>query len=127
MWGRDFQKVYRSDFDLAPKSPLYRFVAVGSAKPVFVRVPIFGLAFLLFAAVACGAPPSQSASLLHLPKMHVQNCANQFTTSFSMPLLISAHLAFYSPASLAVCANEASTFTPDVQSPTTSSQHQPPN
>ena len=89
----------RFDFESASQSPP-NLIAL-----VFAAVPIFGLVFLLFAGVACGAPPSQSVSLLHLPKM--QDCENYATTSFSPPLLISAHLAFYSPASLAVCSNDA--------------------
>jgi hypothetical protein len=105
-------------------SPLYRFVSHDLAKPVFVRFLIFGLAFFLSAAVAYGAPRSQSVSLLHLPRMQSRNCANQITTSFSPPLLISAHLAFYSPASLALCPSDRSAFTPVVLSPINSSQHQ---
>jgi len=89
------------DFELASHS---------SPRPialVFAAVPIFSLVFLLSASVACGAPPSQSASLIHLAKLQVRDCENRATTSFLPPLLIPAHLAFYSPASLAVCTNDA--------------------
>jgi hypothetical protein len=99
-------------------------VSASSANAVLVRVPIYGLAFFLSAAVAYGAPPFQSASFLHLPKIQIHNCINHSATSFSSPLLISARLAFYSPASLAVGSNHASTFNPDVQSPINLSQQQ---
>ncbi len=89
----------RFDFESASHSSS-RFIAL-----VFAAVPIFGLVFLLTGNVACGAPPSQSASLLHLPK--VQDCENRSWTPFSPPLLIPAGLAFYSPASLAACASDA--------------------
>jgi hypothetical protein len=91
--------VLRFDFELAPHSSS-RLIAL-----VFVAVLILGLVFLLSADVAYGTPPSQSASLLHLSK--VQDCENYATTSFSPPLLIPAHLAFYSPASIAICTNDA--------------------
>jgi hypothetical protein len=116
--------VHRSDFDSAAKSSLYRRVSAGSAKAFLARAPIFSLAFFLSAAVVCGAPPSQSAFLLHLPKMRIQNCANRATTPFSSPLLITAHLAFYSPASLPVCSNDASAIKPVAQSPIESPQQQ---
>lgn len=92
----------RFDFELAPHSSP-RLIAL-----VFTALPVFGLVFLLFAGVACAAPPWQNQSLLRLPKM--QGCENYATRSFSPPLLIPAHLAFYSPASLAVCSNESSSL-----------------
>jgi hypothetical protein len=116
--------VLRSDFESAPKSPWYRFVSHGSAKPVFVRFLIFGLAFFLPAAVAYGAPQSQNTSLLHLPRVQIQKCVNQLTTSIAPPLLVSAHLAFYSPASLSFCPGDPSAFAPVVLSPINSSQQQ---
>jgi hypothetical protein len=91
--------VLRFDFELAPHSSS-RLIALA-----FAAVLILGLAFSLSADVAYGTPPSQSASLLHLPKM--RDCENHATTSFSSPLLIPAHLAFYSPASPEVCTNDA--------------------
>jgi len=91
--------VLRFDFELASHSSS-RLIAL-----VFAAVLILGLACSLSADVAYGTPPSQSASLLHVPKM--QDCENYAATSFSPPLLIPAHLAFYSPASLAVCTNDA--------------------
>jgi len=103
---------------------LYGIASGGSAKPLFVRFLIFGLAFFLPAAVAYGAPQSQNAYLLHLPRMQMQNCANQLTASTSPPLLISAHLAFYSPASLAVCPGDPSIVTLVVRFPSNSSQQQ---
>jgi hypothetical protein len=114
--------VLRSDFDSAAKSPLPCIASASSTKPVFVRFLIYNLAFFLSAAVAYGAPQSQSAALLHLPIIQIKNCANQLTTSISPPLLISAHLAFYSPASLAVCPRDPSAFTTIVLSPINSSQ-----
>ena len=88
----------RFDFELAPHLSS-RLIAL-----VFAAVPIFGLVFSLFAGIACAAPPLQSASLLHLPKM--QDCEH-YATSYSPPLLIPADLAFFSPASLIVCTNDA--------------------
>jgi hypothetical protein len=91
--------------------PCFDFELLSHSSPrlialVFAAVLICGLVFLLSADVAYGTPPSQSASLLHVPKMQMQDCENYATTSFSPPLLIPAHLAFYSPASLAVCTND---------------------
>jgi hypothetical protein len=94
--------VLRFDFELAPHSSP-RLIAL-----VFTVLPVLGLVFLLFAGVACGAPPSQNQPLLRLPKM--QGCENYASRSFSPPLLIPAHLAFYSPASLAVCSNDSSSL-----------------
>jgi hypothetical protein len=124
MSRRDFQTVLRSDFDLAPKAPCYRIASRGSAKPVFVRFLFCGLAFFLPGTSAYGAPQSQNSSLLHVPSMQIENCANQLTAAISPPLLISAHLAFYSPAGLAVCPGDPSTFTLVVQFPINSSQQQ---
>jgi hypothetical protein len=113
--------VLRSDFDSAAKSPLPCIASASSTKPIFVRFLIYNLAFFLSAAVAYGAPQSQSAALLH-PRIQTKNCANQLTTSISPSLLISAHLAFYSPASLAVCPRDPSAVTTIVLSPINSSQ-----
>ncbi len=105
----------RFDFELVSHSS-WRLIA-----SVFAAVLIFGPVFLLSADVVCGTPPSQSASLLHLPKM--QDCDNYAATSFSPPLLIPAHLAFYPPASLTVCTNDApsllirTSFTPSQEPP----------
>jgi hypothetical protein len=93
--------VLRFDFDSATDSSS-RLIAL-----VFAAVPIFGLVFLLSADVACAAPLSQSASLFPLAKIQIQGCDNRATTSFSPPLLIPAHLAFYAPKSLTVCTNDA--------------------
>ena len=92
------------DFELAPHSSS-RLIAL-----VFAAVPIFGLGFLLSADVACGAPPSQSAFLLPLAKIQIQDCGNHAPTTFSPPLFIPAHLAFYVPASLTVDRNNASSL-----------------
>jgi hypothetical protein len=115
--------VLRSDSDSAPKSSLPCIASASSAKSVFVRSLIYHLAFFLSAAVAYGAPQSQSAALLHVPRIQIKNCANQLATSISPPLLISAHLAFYSPASLAVCPpRDPSAFATIVLSTINSSQ-----
>ena len=44
---------------------------------------------------------------MHFPNARTQSCAN-YSTRASPPLFISAHLAFYSPSSLASCANAPS-------------------
>jgi hypothetical protein len=90
-------KVLRFDCESAS-----RLIAV-----VFAAVPIFSLVLLLSADVAYATPLSQSASLPPLAKIQVQDCENHARTSFSPPLLIPAHLAFYAPASLTACANDA--------------------
>jgi len=93
--------VLRVDFESASHSSS-RLIAL-----VFAAVPIFGLVFLLSADVAYATPLSQSASLFPLAEIQIQDCENRATTSFSPPLLIPAHLAFYAPASLTVCTNAA--------------------
>ena len=111
--------MHHSDFQLVSDSSWSYLLTSLST-----RVPIFCMVFSLFATVVCGAPATESVSLLHLSKMKMQGCTDQVTTSFSSPLLISLHLAFYRPASPVVCRNHASIFNPVVQSPNNSSQQQ---
>ena len=92
------------DFELAPHSSSRRIALV------FAAVPVFGLFFLSSADAACGAPPSPSASVFPLAKIPTQDCELRAPTSFSPPLLIPAHLAFYVPASPAVYTNDASSL-----------------
>ncbi|HVH50453.1 MAG TPA: hypothetical protein VM781_02210 [Candidatus Bathyarchaeia archaeon] len=73
----------------------------------FARLAIFCAAFFFSAAIACGAPILLKVSLLDLRKMQTKNCRSHATASFPPPLLVSAHLAFYSPASSAVCSDHA--------------------
>jgi hypothetical protein len=93
--------VLRSDPGLASDSSAY-LSASRSA-----RVLIFCAAFFFSAAIACGAPKFRNVSLLDLPKIQTKNCGNHATASLSSPLLVSARLAFYSPANFAGCSNGA--------------------
>jgi hypothetical protein len=104
------------DFSLVPDSTWPRGMAARLAKPYVIRMFLWGLPFcLLSAAMACGAPPSES-SLMHFPNARTQSCAD-YSTRASPPLFLSAHLAFYRPSSLASCANAPPSSRSVVQAP----------
>jgi hypothetical protein len=116
MNGKGPPSLLRHDFSLVPDSTLSRGIATRLAKPDVIRRLLLALAScLLSAAIACGAPQSQSF-LMHFPNARRQSCAD-YSTRASPPLFISAHLAFYSPSSLASCANAPSSSWSVVQAP----------
>jgi hypothetical protein len=61
---------------------------------------------------------------MHFPNARTQSCANDSTGASPSPLFISARLAFYSPSSLASCANAPSSSWSVVQVPVDLSQKQ---
>jgi len=123
MRGKGPQSLLRHNFSLLPDPTLSRGMAARLAKPDVIRMLLFGLlSCFLCARMACGAPQSQS-SLMHFPNARTQSCAN-YSTRASPPLFISAHLAFYSPSSLASCANAPSSSWSVVAVPVDLSQKQ---
>jgi hypothetical protein len=123
MRGKGPQSLLAHNFSLLPDSTLSRGMAARLAKPDVIRMLLFGLACgFLCAPIACGAPQSRS-SLMYFPNARTQSCAN-YSTRASPPLFISAHLAWYSPSSLASCANAPSSSWSVVPVPVDLSQKQ---
>jgi hypothetical protein len=118
--GEGTQSLLRDHVDLTPHSPSFLLAAAGSAEPA---IRVLGFAFTLWflsAGVACGAPQSQSASLLPLVDRPIERCGNDLVVASPPPLFISAHLAFYS-AGLA-CPIDLSSSSPVIHSPEGPSQ-----
>jgi hypothetical protein len=113
MKGKGPQSLQGHDFSL--DSTLPRGVAARLAKPDVIRLLLGLPSCLLSAAIACGAPQSES-SLVHFPNARTQSCAD-YSARASPPLFLSAHLAFYSPSSLASRANAPSSSCSVVQAP----------